>query len=211
MLPRTLLPFLLLLGACEPSVGERARDAAASRPHGDAVAMAPRAGVTDSAHGVAEQLRRFRATLDDSPGHLGGGEGSRDALVRAFADAVARHDTAALRRLHLSRAEFAYLYFPTNPAAHPPYELDPALLWFRLAGETEKGMARLLPRYGGPGFSLLGYACPAEPQVQGANRLWGPCTTRVRTAAGDTLALRLFGPILERDGRFKFVSYFNKL
>lgn len=202
----------ITLAACEP-VGQH--DDARTAAMDSAVARNPadttRAGHVDSALAMDEYVRRFRATIDGEPTQLEGGARSRDALARSFAEAVQRHDTAALRRMHLSRAEFAYLYFPGNPVARPPYELDPALLWFRLAGETEKGLPRLLDRYGGPGFRFVGYECAPQPQIQDDNRLWGPCITRFGAATGDTLAVQLFGPILERHGRFKFVSYFNKL
>ena len=212
----TALPILALaaatmLGACERAgttdeAHEVTRAAVARAP-----AAAPRGGAVDSALAADELLRRFREGIDVVPTRLEGGETSRDALVRRFAAAVQRRDTAELRAMHLSRAEFAYLYFPSNPVARAPYELDPALIWFRLAGETEKGVSRLLDRHGGSDFRLVAHDCAAEAEIHGANRLWGPCLTRFTTASGDTVALQLFGPIVERDGRFKFVSYFNKL
>lgn len=212
----TALPVLALaaataLAACERTGTTDEAHAVARGAVAQAPAASPRGGAVDSALAVAEQLRRFRADIDVVPDRLEGGATSRDALVRRFAAAVQRRDTDALRAMHLSRAEFAYLYFPSNPVARAPYELDPALLWFRLAGETGKGVSRLLDRHGGAGFRLVAHDCAAEAEIQGTNRLWGPCLTRFTTAAGDTLALQLFGPIVERDGRFKFVSYFNKL
>lgn len=212
---RRIAFFLITMAALAGCERERAEpDSPAARDSSGARApdsTASRARTVDSALTMVEYVRRFRATIDETPTRLEGGERSRDALVRSFGEAVQRRDTAALRRMHVSRAEFAYLFFPSNPVARPPYELDPALLWFRLAGETEKGVPRLLERHGGPEFVLVGHDCAPEPELQGENRLWGPCITRFRARAGDTLALQLFGPILERDGRFKFVSYFNKL
>ena len=59
---------------------------------------------------------------------------------------------------------------------------------------------------GGRPLGYVGYSCPAEPLVEGDNRIWGPCAiTRVRSP-GDTVTSRMTGPILERDGRFKFIS-----
>jgi hypothetical protein len=51
--------------------------------------------------------------------------------------------------------------------------------------------------------------CPPEPLVEGPNRIWERCTVRVDSAGGETIEMRLFGSILERDGVFKFVSYTN--
>ena len=210
-LPVFALAAAATLGACERTGTTDEAHAVARGAVAQAPTAASRGGAVDSALAADELLRRFRADIDAVPTRLEGGETSRDALVRRFAAAVQRRDTSELRAMHLSRAEFAYLYFPSNAVARAPYELDPALLWFRLAGETEKGVARLLDRHGGAGFRLVAHECAADAEIQGANRLWGPCVTRFATAAGDTLALRLFGSIVERDGRFKFVSYFNKL
>ena len=46
---------------------------------------------------------------------------------------------------------------------------------------------------------------------EGENTVYGPCVVRWRGKAGDTVAVRLFGQIVERGGRFKFLSYANKL
>jgi hypothetical protein len=58
---------------------------------------------------------------------------------------------------------------------------------------------------------VLGHDCGAEHRQEGKNRVYGPCVVRWRSTAGDTIAGRLFSKILERDGRFKFLSYANRL
>jgi hypothetical protein len=158
---------------------------------------------------MPELLRRFRADLGPAPAALAGGAASREALVRAFVRAVETRDTAAFRRLTLSRAEFAYLYFPDSPLARPPYEMPPALLWFQLTEGSHKGVGRLLARLGGAPLGYAGHRCAAPPERQGANRLWERCTVRLVGAPGDTAVRRLFGPIVARGGRFKFLGYAN--
>ncbi len=74
---------------------------------------------------------------------------------------------------------------------------------------SEKGITRVFRRLGGAPFEYRGHACDPQPDVQGPNRVWKRCTTRRITATGDTASLALFGGILEREGRFKFVSYAN--
>ncbi|HXO86405.1 MAG TPA: hypothetical protein VN803_12870, partial [Gemmatimonadales bacterium] len=70
----------------------------------------------DSAVSREAELARFRDGLTE-PAALAGGAASRDALVRAFVRALQARDTIALAGLLLTRAEFAYLYYPTNPEA----------------------------------------------------------------------------------------------
>lgn len=43
------------------------------------------------------------------------------------------------------------------------------------------------------------------------NTVFGPCLIRRVQAPGDTVSERLFRPIIEREGRYKFVSLANKL
>jgi hypothetical protein len=155
-----------------------------------------------------EEERRFREGLAN-PGVLSGGAESREALVRGFVRAVERADTAAVRRMILSRAEFAYLYYPSTELTHPPRRTSPELLWFLTMQESEKGIGRLFARRGGEPLGYVSQGCAAEPRAEGENRLWDRCTVTVERD-GETKAERLFSTIIERDGRYKFVSYQNE-
>jgi hypothetical protein len=133
----------------------------------------------------------------------------RDSLVQRFVRAVEAAETAALGELVLTPAEFAWLYYPTSPQGLPPYDLTADLMWDLLSRQTDRAVLRLLRVSGGRPLGYVAYYCPDEPVVEGDNRIWSPCTiTRVRSR-GDTVTSRMTGPILERDGRFKFVSLTN--
>lgn len=164
----------------------------------------------DSAVPRDEELRRFRHGLIE-PAELAGGARSRDALVRSYVGALERGDTAALTALVITKAEFAYTYYPTNPQARPPYDLSPGLMWFLLQQDSRRGMVHAMEERGGRSFGYLGYRCDRAPSREGANRVWGPCVIRRRRAGGEIVSQRLFGLILERGGRYKFVSLANKL
>ena len=168
----------------------------------------PRGYVVDSAISTDEALRRFRVGLAPVA-HLAGGAPSREALVRAFVRALERGDTAALRRMEISRGEFAYLFYPSSIYTHPPFEQSPEIVWMLQRAQGGSGYARLVARYAGRSLAYRGLSCPNEPAAQGANRLWGDCVIRYTRTQGDTATGRLFGVILERDGRFKFVNYAN--
>jgi hypothetical protein len=157
----------------------------------------------------AEALRRFRSGV---PGvdSLSDGVTSRDALVREYVRAIEKRDTIVLRRLLLTRSEFAYLYYPTNPQGLPPYDLSPDLMWFMLSAGSEKGLTRALAELGGQRLGYTGYVCDSVASRQGANTVWGPCAVHLRPKGGHSTSQRLFGLIVERDGRYKFVSYANR-
>ena len=167
-------------------------------------------GVVDNVVPLPEALRRFRNDLP-AVTRLAGGEATREGLVRAFARALEARDTAALRAMVLSKAEFAWLYYPTAREANPPYGLPPALAWFTQEGRGDRGLRVALEVLGGRPIRYLGHECAPEPRVEGENRLWGFCVVSHLGERGDTLRAQLFGLILERGGMYKFVSYANKL
>jgi len=74
---------------------------------------------------------------------------------------------------------------------------------------STRGLGRLLRRYEGRPLDVVSQACEATPKREGPNTLWERCRVRHVRAPGDTVTERLFGSILERDGRFKFVGYAN--
>jgi hypothetical protein len=190
-----LLTAILALAACAP-------DAPAAPPAAQSSAPA----VVDSIFPPEEAMRRFRAGLPEVDS-LTSGASSRDELVRRFVRAVEKQDTAELRTLLLNRAEFAYLYFPTSRFARPPLRTDPALLWFQMRMNSEKGIVRLLRRRGGADAGFRGHACEDQPVVEGENRLWERCTVRLADGGED----RWFGTVIERGGRYKMVGYANGL
>jgi hypothetical protein len=191
--------------------GDIGQDSAAD-PTGRGISPAPVASLASSRHVDSiftpeESVRRFRVGLPAVAG-LSGGARSREGLVRKFVRAVERSDTATIRRLVLDRAEFAYLYYPSSPYAAPPYSQPPGLMWFQIQLNSEKGIVRVLRRFGGQPVPYKGHVCSAAPLRQGENRFWQECTMRL-SAGGGTAVKRLFGAIVERGGRFKFVSYAN--
>lgn len=166
------------------------------------------ASVVDSVVPREVALERFRAGIAD-PESLGGGAGTREALVRALVRALEIGDTAALTALALTRAEFAYLYYPTTPQGLPPYDLSPGLMWFTLETGNRQGLSRLLEQRSGRPLRYLSHSCHPTVSAEGENRVDGPCLLRRVQAPGDTVAERLFGLIIERGGRFKFLNYSN--
>lgn len=159
---------------------------------------------------MEEAIRRFREGLAEVAG-LEGGARSRDALVEAFVDAVETNDTSAVQRLLVSRAEYAYLYFPNSIYMNKPYQQAPALAWFLNVQSGEKGISRVMRRLGGQELAVERYSC-GEPSREGANTFWRSCTLVYRDPLENSqVTRRLFGAVMGRDGRFKFLSYANDL
>jgi hypothetical protein len=171
----------------------------------------PALGVVDSVFPVEEEIRRFKAQISGPfPTALLDAAQSREELARRFISALERGDSAAITRMAVSAPEFIELYYPQSQFVKPPYRQSPALLWFMIRQNSDKGKLRALTRYGGRPAGFRALECKAQPAVQGRNRLW-ECAVRWTPAAGKPDPLRLFGMILERDGRFKFLSFANDL
>jgi hypothetical protein len=100
---------------------------------------------------------------------------SRESLVGAFTRALERRDSTALRQLVLSRAEIAYLYYPTAPQGLPPYDMNADLMWLMLSLQSEKGMHRALSERGGRPLHVAAVRCNEKPDSQGATERGGSC------------------------------------
>lgn len=173
-------------------------------------AHTPREPPADTLHSAAESLRRFRTGL--APVELlAPAFESKDAVARAFVAAVGANDVPGVARTLMTRAEFAWLYYPENPVSAPPYELPAGIAWFELEGNSLAGIRRALASHGGRPIVFRDLDCASLPVVQGANRLWNGCVVSLVQKDGSDISLRLFGSILERDGRFKLVTAANDL
>ncbi|HUQ47092.1 MAG TPA: hypothetical protein VM053_02480 [Gemmatimonadaceae bacterium] len=166
--------------------------------------------VVDSILPVEEELRRFRAAIGGAAvSALGSAAPSRDSLVKAFMHSLSISDSAALQSMQLNAREFAWLVYPESRYARAPYRQAPALVWNQVQNPAASGFTRLVRRLGSRKLRYTGYECSPRPDREGNNVLWTGCTVRVAEPNEAARTRRLFGSIIERDGRFKFVSYAN--
>jgi hypothetical protein len=134
------------------------------------------------------------------------GAPSRDSLLRLFETALEKRDTVGLDKLQITREEFAYLYYPESRMARPPYELGPELMWMQIRSQRDRGLHRLVAKLGGTRLRIRALECQL-PNRENAVVIH-QCAARTN-GHGDPR--QLFGSIIERDGRFKFVGYANRL
>lgn len=127
----------------------------------------------DSVLPVGEGLQRFQRGLP-RVSKLEGAARSRDELVKEFMAALESADSAALARLHVSRAEYAFLYYPTSVYARKPYELSPDIAWLLSEQNSRKGRERIVRRLAGNRLRLRGYEC-GTPVKEGKNQFWRSC------------------------------------
>lgn len=233
--PGTNLERLVLFGVIvatgcspardEPATARIAQDSiradSIARARQDSINRTLPGYVVDSILPVEEELRRFRLAVrergassesdsNDNVTALSSGSDSREALVSRFVKALAASDSSDLRAMRLTAREFADLVYPESPYTRPPYRQSPALVWNQIRNPSESGLTRLLRRLGGEPLRYVNHSCARKPERQGGNVIWTDCTVVVVDSRSETTRHRLFGSIIERDGRFKFVSYSNE-
>ena len=220
-----LLVALIPFGGCSressvnvaqalPAVSDsiaRSRQDSIDRARRDSVVSSRPGYVIDSILPVEEEIRRFQATAGTRPLTLAHGATSRTTLVAQFVRALERSDKGGLASLVVDRAEFAFLIYPTSPNAAPPYRQSPELVWLTRSAANTKAAQRVLARVGGRSIRYAGFTCPDSATRHGTNTIWAGCTVELLSGGGDTTSLRMFGPIVQREGRFKFLSLTNAL
>jgi len=219
---RLVLLSLSLLTACSMAK-DRASDSAtqhADSVRTDSIARARQDSINrtlpgyviDSALSPDEDLRRFRAALGGAPATaFSGGSPSREALVRRFMKAIIEKDSADLRTMVVHAREFADLYYPDSPNAHPPLYESPALAWSMIQNPSISGLTRLLKYWGGHPIRYAGHLCEPKVLHEGKTNRYTGCLVRIVDAKGDTTNRLMFGSIVERNGMYKFLSYSNRL
>lgn len=214
-----LVVIILAAAACGSSKEEEPRPIVADSAHADSIYRARQDSinraspgyVVDSILPVEEEVRRFRNAVGGRPvTAFAGGSRSREALVRRFMKALAADDSANLREMVLTAREFADLVYPESPYTRAPYRQSPALMWNQIQNPSESGFTRLVRRLGNQPLQYLDHKCDANADRQGRNLIWTNCSVRLTGPNGDTTSHRLFGSIIQRDGKFKIVSYSNE-
>ncbi len=210
---------VVILTSCGRAEGTPAPRTAADSLREDSIARARQDSINrvqpgyivDSILPLDEEMRRFSESIGGA--HvtaLRHGSQSRDQVVSRFVKALAANDSTELHDMVLSAREFADLVFPSSPYTHPPYRESPARIWMLINEPSESGLTRLLRRLGGKPLDYIDHRCDAKPDRQGPNTIWTGCTLRIRETDGSISTHRYFGSIIERDGRYKIVSYRNE-
>lgn len=214
-----LLASILVAVGCVPGKEERARQTTAdsarvdslNRARQDSINRASPEYVVDSILPVEETMRRFRAAIGGARvTAFTGSSPSREALVRRFINALAVSDSADLGAIALNAREFIDLVYPESPYTHPPYRQSPALVWNQIQNPSASGLTRLVRRLGNQPLRYVDHRCDADPDRQGRNLIWTNCIVRLGSSNEPPTSHRLFGSIIQRNGRFKIVSYKNQ-
>ncbi len=132
---------------------------------------------------------------------------SPEAVARAVVEGLRGGDLAALKGLALSETEFKHLVWPKLPAARPERNLPMDYVWGDLAGKSDANLRARLGGWQDRGFVLVSLSFKGGVEDYGTFKVHRESVLILKDREGREQTGRLFGSILEHQGRFKVFSY----
>jgi hypothetical protein len=133
--------------------------------------------------------------------------GSAAELATAVLEGFERRDRSGLRALAVTEQEFRDHVWPELPAARPERNLPFSYVWGDLQMKSEYALGQSLENHGGQPLELMAVTPRGETTQYKGYVVHREAELTVKDSAGRIRELRLFGSILEKDGRFKVFSY----
>jgi hypothetical protein len=134
-------------------------------------------------------------------------ERSADALARAVLLAIEQRDIDRLRQLALNEQEFREIVWPELPAARPERNVPFGYAWSDLRTKSETSLKNTLSTHGGRHLELVRVRFPGGTTQYDSYLVHRDTVVVARGTDGIEEDVRLFGSVLEQDGRFKVFSY----
>lgn len=153
-----------------------------------------------SADAARSESERFSARLVNTSGSI-------DQAAARFLEALALADARRIRSLALTREEFDAVVWPALPGSEPGSGLTPDFVWGMYAPRNTSALRRLLARHGGRRYELEAVEFTAPVRDYGSYRIHPESRLAVRGPSGEATTLRLFGSVIEQDGRFKIYGF----
>ncbi len=142
-----------------------------------------------------------------APPPLADTEPSSEALAGAVLDALAAGDADRLAGLALDGQEFRDVVWPELPASRPERGVPVSYAWADLHQKSSNALRRLVARWGGQRFTLLGVAYGGETTDYRTYRVHRETRLRVRDESGRETEMAFYGSTLVRGDEYKVFSY----
>lgn len=132
---------------------------------------------------------------------------SPQALSRAVLAAIEQRDADALRMLALNKADFIEHVWPELPSARPERNLTAVWVWGDLNQKSNIMLRETLAEHSGRKYTLISVRFLGATTQHMSYRVHRESELSVRDASGTERNLRVFGSVIEKDGRYKVFSY----
>jgi hypothetical protein len=131
---------------------------------------------------------------------------SKEAVASAVLRAFQTGDVAALRSLALNENEFRNLVWPELPASRKERNLPFDYVWNDLAGKSEAHLRQRANDLRDHGYSFVSIAFKGNTDEYDNFRVFRDSELVLRGQQGEERK-RIFGSVIEQNGRFKVFSY----
>jgi hypothetical protein len=128
-------------------------------------------------------------------------------LATRAVDALDRGDAPALRALALTEAEFREVVWPSLPASRPERNIPWDYAWGELEGKSDAHLRARLAAWKDRGDRVVAVDFRGPTTDHGRFRVRRRSVVTLRDADGRERPERLFGSVIEMDGRFKIFSF----
>jgi hypothetical protein len=132
---------------------------------------------------------------------------SPEAVARAVITALAAHDVEALRKLALTEDEFRGVVWPRLPASRPERNVPWDYAWNDLHAKSSAQLQARVRGWKDRGFDVVRVAFEGETSEYDTFRVRRKSVLTLRDRDGQETRGRLFGSVIEQDGRYKVFSY----
>ena len=132
---------------------------------------------------------------------------SPEAAAREALALIGAGDAGRLSGLAVSQAEFRAVVYPRLPASRPERNTSAEFVWGRLHQRSRSALAYTLERYRGRRFEVVAVDFVGETTDYGPFQVHRETVLTVETPDGERGTLRIFGSMLEQEGRYKIFSF----
>ena len=147
------------------------------------------------------------AACEAPPPPLADAQPSSEALAGAVLDALAAADHDRLAALALDGREFRDVVWPELPSSRPERGVPVSYAWADLRQKSANALRRLVDRWGGRRFTLLGVAYDGETTDHPTFRVHRETRLRVLDEDGREMEVHFYGSTLARGDEYKVFSF----
>ncbi|MFN0151889.1 MAG: hypothetical protein ACKVU1_14410 [bacterium] len=132
---------------------------------------------------------------------------SPEELGREILAAINAEDERVLKRLRLSKEEYARIVWPELPASRPITNISVDEAWSNYLFESDEGMYRAVTDNAGKSLALerISFSVGVRPYTN--FKVYAGANLHARTGAGTDTVLDFAAAFIERNGRWKVFSY----
>ena len=149
--------------------------------------------------------------LTSNPIPLTDGYESVEELLRTALRGFEEQDTALLQRLLVTKSEYLEIIYPELgkhwPSARDMREEVQSFFWQNQYNSSMAGLLRRLKNFKERRLALIAFEFSDGVETYPSYKLHTGTRLQIRTETGDTISFTAIGSIVEKDNRYKLLSY----